>query len=52
MQTLPYLYDRYKDEVDSLVGEVIRDMRTKYNKFDSMFLTKIPRGPGKEKKVG
>ncbi|KAE8124890.1 hypothetical protein FH972_019735 [Carpinus fangiana] len=52
MQTLPYLYDRYKDEVDSLVGDVIRDMRTKYNKFDSMFLNKIPRGPVKVKKVG
>ncbi|XP_059455414.1 reticulon-like protein B9 [Corylus avellana] len=52
MQTLPYLYDRYKDEVDSLVGDVIRDMKTKYSKFDSKFLNKIPRGPVKEKKVG
>ncbi|GLT66463.1 hypothetical protein SLA2020_388270 [Shorea laevis] len=50
METLPFLYDRYQDDVDPLVGDVIREIRSKYRNFDSNFLNKIPRGTVKEKK--
>lgn len=51
METLPFLYDQFEDNVDYFVGNLIQDMKMKYRMFDSMFLNKIPRGPVKEKKV-
>ncbi|KAA8541289.1 hypothetical protein F0562_025252 [Nyssa sinensis] len=51
LETLPFLYDRYQDQVDYFAGRVNRQMRQTYKKFDSEFLQKIPRGPVKEKKI-
>ena len=51
METLPFLYDQFEDNVDYFVGNLIQDMKMKYRMFDSMFMNKIPRGPVKEKKV-
>ncbi|GLU12971.1 hypothetical protein SLE2022_296240 [Rubroshorea leprosula] len=45
--TLPYLYDRYEDEVDHFAGTLSWEA---YTKFDSNVLNKIPRGPVKDKK--
>ncbi|WOL03820.1 reticulon-like protein B9 [Canna indica] len=42
--TLPALYERYEDEVDYLVMKGSVDAKEWYNKFDSQFLGKIPRG--------
>ncbi|PSS08386.1 Reticulon-like protein [Actinidia chinensis var. chinensis] len=50
MEMLPYLYERYEEEVDDLVEQVNHRMRKSYKKFDSEFLRKIPRGLVKDKK--
>ncbi|XP_030460016.1 reticulon-like protein B9 [Syzygium oleosum] len=51
METVPFLYDRFEEEVDMLVGRMVREMRRVYRRFDAQFLNKIPRGPVKEKKT-
>ncbi|XP_030521710.2 reticulon-like protein B9 [Rhodamnia argentea] len=51
METVPFLYDRYEEEVDRLVGRMVREMRRVYRRLDAQFLNKIPRGPVKEKKT-
>ncbi|XP_059641265.1 reticulon-like protein B9 isoform X2 [Cornus florida] len=50
LETLPFLYERYEEEVDYFAGRVNRRMRKMYKNFDSNFLGKIPKGPLKEKK--
>ncbi|KAK4256562.1 hypothetical protein QN277_006269 [Acacia crassicarpa] len=50
VQTLPFVYERYEQEIDNLVGDVILDLRKKYIQFEKRYLNKIPRGPVKEKK--
>ncbi|CAK9136995.1 unnamed protein product [Ilex paraguariensis] len=50
METLPFLYERYEEEVDYLAGRVTRRVRKVYKKVDTKVLEKIPRGPVKEKK--
>ncbi|KAI3407868.1 Reticulon-like protein [Psidium guajava] len=51
METLPFLYDRYEEEVDMLVGRMAREIRRIYRRLDARFLNKIPRGPVKDKKT-
>ncbi|KAI4319213.1 hypothetical protein MLD38_032840 [Melastoma candidum] len=51
MEILPFLYDRYEDEVDRLAGSMIREMKNLWERLDSQLLNKIPRGPVKEKKL-
>ncbi|XP_074589841.1 reticulon-like protein B9 [Curcuma longa] len=48
--TVPALYERYEDEVKTLARKGSRDLQVFYEKIDSKFLNKIPRGPVKEKK--
>lgn len=50
LATLPAMYDRYQYEVDYIVREGKRDMKKLYEKLDSKFLKKIPRGPLKERR--
>ncbi|KAJ4826523.1 hypothetical protein Tsubulata_023966 [Turnera subulata] len=49
-QTLPFLYERYEDEVDYFVSRSIRQVKKMFKVVDSNVLNKIPRGPVKEKK--
>lgn len=49
LETLPFLYERFEEDVDRLAGKVSREIKRSYRKFDSQFLNKIPRGPVKEK---
>ncbi|CAN1788253.1 Reticulon-like protein B9 [Linum perenne] len=51
LQTLPFLYERYEEEVDYFAGTLMRDARRAYKKFDSKVLNKIPRGPVNDKKA-
>lgn len=51
VETLPFLYERYEEEVDYVAYKMKRQMRKTYRKFNADFLGKIPRGPAKEKKV-
>ncbi|KAK7276721.1 hypothetical protein RIF29_17866 [Crotalaria pallida] len=48
--TLPVLYERYEDEVDNFVYNVLDQMQHNYRKLDSGFLSKIPKGKFKGKK--
>ncbi|KAH7856396.1 hypothetical protein Vadar_000875 [Vaccinium darrowii] len=50
LETLPYLYNKYEHEVDYLIARSVRWLKKSYKKLDREFLTKIPRGPVKEKK--
>ncbi|KAK6795746.1 hypothetical protein RDI58_009201 [Solanum bulbocastanum] len=51
VETLPFLYERYEEEVDYVAYKMKRQMRKIYRKFNADFLGKIPSGPAKEKKV-
>ncbi|XP_035543072.1 reticulon-like protein B8 [Juglans regia] len=42
--TLPVLYERYEDQVDSFVYQVIEQIRCNYRKLDAGVLSKIPKG--------
>ncbi|XP_057733842.1 reticulon-like protein B9 [Arachis stenosperma] len=50
MLTLPIMYERYEEEINNLVGNVLVDLRKKYKQFEKRYLSKIPRGSVKEKK--
>ncbi|KAL8142014.1 hypothetical protein V2J09_015046 [Rumex salicifolius] len=50
LTTIPILYERYEKEVEYLATQGNRDMRKLYEKVDSKFLSKIPRGPVKKAK--
>lgn len=51
LETLPYLYERYEEQVDHHLIELNKQMRKSFKKLDSEFLRKVPRGPVKEKKA-
>ena len=48
--TLPVLYERYEDQVDGFVYQVLGQLQNNYRKLDSGFLSKIPKGKLKGKK--
>ncbi|XP_010681629.2 reticulon-like protein B14 [Beta vulgaris subsp. vulgaris] len=48
--TIPILYERYEREVGYIATQGKGDMKRLYKKLDTKFLSKIPRGPIKEKK--
>lgn len=48
--TLPVLYERYEDQVDGFVYQVLGQLQHNYRKLDSGFLSKIPKGGLKGKK--
>lgn len=49
--TVPVLYERYEDQVDSFAHKVMFKIKEQYKVFDAKVLKKIPRGPLKEKKL-
>lgn len=48
-QTLPFLYDRFEEQVDDYTGRLFRQVKKRYRRFESRVLNKIPRGAVKEK---
>lgn len=46
--TLPVLYERYEDQVDSFIYNVLDEMKRHYGRFDSKVLSRIPKGPAKK----
>lgn len=48
--TLPIMYERYEYEVNYLASKGNQDVQRLFNTLDTKVLTKIPRGPVKEKK--
>ena len=48
--TLPVLYERYDEQIDSFVYNVLDQFQNHYKKLDSGVLSKIPTGKFKLKK--
>lgn len=49
--TLPVLYERYEDQVDSFVYGLLDQLQHHYRKIDSSVLSRIPKGNFKGKKI-
>ncbi|KAF6154549.1 hypothetical protein GIB67_027822 [Kingdonia uniflora] len=50
LHTVPVLYEKYEDQVDAFAEKVMHEMKKQYVVFDAKVLSKIPRGPLKDKK--
>ncbi|KAE9607694.1 hypothetical protein Lal_00046577 [Lupinus albus] len=50
LHTLPVLYEKYEDQVDSFAEKATAEIKKQYAVFDAKVLSKIPRGPSKDKK--
>jgi len=47
LDTLPVLYERYDDQVDSFIYNVFDEIKRHYGRFDFKVLSIIPKGPTK-----
>ncbi|PON58239.1 Reticulon [Parasponia andersonii] len=50
LHTVPVLYEKYEDHVDSFAEKATAEFKKQYVVFDAKVLSKIPKGPLKEKK--
>ncbi|KAL3499284.1 hypothetical protein ACH5RR_038377 [Cinchona calisaya] len=50
LHTVPVLYNKYEDQVDSFAEKALAELKKQYAVFDKKVLSKIPRGPMKDKK--
>ncbi|XP_068644833.1 reticulon-like protein B2 [Aristolochia californica] len=50
LHTVPVLYEKYEDQVDSFAEKAMAELKKQYAVFDARVLSKIPRGPLKDKK--
>ncbi|OVA16932.1 Reticulon [Macleaya cordata] len=50
LHTVPVLYEKYEDQVDSFAEKAMHEIKKQYVVFDAKVLSKIPRGPLKDKK--
>ncbi|KAJ4951839.1 hypothetical protein NE237_028671 [Protea cynaroides] len=50
LHTVPLIYEKYEDHVDSFAEKAMVEIKKQYAVFDEKVLSKIPRGPLKEKK--
>lgn len=50
LHTLPVIYEKYEDQVDSFAEKAVAEFKKQYAVFDAKVLSKIPRGPLKDKK--
>ncbi|KAL0324253.1 UNVERIFIED_CONTAM: Reticulon-like protein B2 [Sesamum calycinum] len=48
--TVPFLYEKNEDQVDCYAEMAIAELKKQYAVFDAKVLSKIPRGPPKDKK--
>lgn len=49
--TVPVFYEKYEDQVDPLAEKAMIEIKKQYAVFDAKVLSKIPRGPSKDKKI-
>ncbi|MFQ6632268.1 hypothetical protein Gotur_009247 [Gossypium turneri] len=47
---VPVLYEKYEDKVDPFAEKAMHEIKKQYAVFNANVLSKIPRGPSKEKK--
>ncbi|XP_009763461.1 reticulon-like protein B6 [Nicotiana sylvestris] len=50
LHTVPVLYEKYEDKVDPLAEKAVQEIKKQYAVFDARVLSKIPKGPLKDKK--
>ncbi|PSS09350.1 Reticulon-like protein [Actinidia chinensis var. chinensis] len=50
LHTVPVLYEKYEDKVDAFSEKAMIEIKKHYAVFDAQVLSKIPRGPLKDKK--
>ncbi|XVF13048.1 hypothetical protein REPUB_Repub08aG0174100 [Reevesia pubescens] len=50
LHTVPVLYEKYEDKVDPFAEKAWHEIKKQYAVFNAKVLSKIPRGPLKEKK--
>ncbi|XP_021909232.1 reticulon-like protein B1 [Carica papaya] len=50
LHTVPVVYEKYDDKIDSFAEKAMVEIKRQYAVFDAKVLSKIPRGPLKEKK--
>lgn len=50
LHTVPVIYEKYEDQIDSLAERAFKEIKKQYAVFDKKFLSKIPRGHSKYKK--
>lgn len=48
--TVPLFYEKYEDKVDFYGEKAMAELKKHYAVFDAKVLSKIPRGPLKDKK--
>jgi len=51
LHTLPVLYEKYEDKVDPFAEKAMAEIKKQYAVFDAKVLSKIPRGPLKNKQL-
>ncbi|KAH7513854.1 reticulon-like protein B2 [Ziziphus jujuba] len=50
LHTVPVFYEKYEDRVDKFAEKALIEIKKQYAVFDAKVLSKIPRGPLKDKK--
>ncbi|PKU86348.1 reticulon-like protein B2 isoform X1 [Dendrobium catenatum] len=50
LHTVPYVYEKYEDKIDFYGEKVMIKIKKLYAVFDAKVLSKIPKGPSKDKK--
>ncbi|KAK2973772.1 hypothetical protein RJ640_018980 [Escallonia rubra] len=50
LHTIPVLYEKYQHQVDSFAEKAMVELKKQYAVFDAKVLSKIPRGPLRDKK--
>ncbi|KAJ8768598.1 hypothetical protein K2173_022719 [Erythroxylum novogranatense] len=51
LHTVPVFYEKYEDQVDAFVQKALIEIKKQYAVFDAKVLSRIPRGPLKDKKA-
>ena len=51
LHTVPVLYEKYEDQVDAFSEKAMIEIKKQYAVFDEKVLSKIPKGPSKNKKA-
>lgn len=51
LHTVPVLYEKYEDQVDSFAEKAEEEIKKQYAIFNEKVLSKIPRGTLKDKKL-
>ncbi|KAG0498203.1 hypothetical protein HPP92_002894 [Vanilla planifolia] len=50
LHVVPIVYEKYEDKIDSFGEKAVREFKKQYAVFDAKVLSKIPKGPLKDKK--